>query len=500
MTSSSWFVAASVVIASACGAGHTPPTTAPAHAPSSKAVVELRHDLERVFTAPVAYRGVWGIDIRSLDSGESIYRLNADKLMMPASNMKIVTLAATANTLGWDYRFTTTLETAAPITNGVLQGDLVVRSNGDPSINTRGNRATAVLDEWATALHTAGITSIDGRIVGDDQAFDDEGIGAGWAWDYLQYGYAAPVGALEFNEDTAPLTVAAGATVGSQAVVGISPGAGFDVVNRAVTGEAGSRNSIDYKRHLDRAVLEVFGSIPLGGAAESRTVAVVNPTVFFAQSLKDGLVARGIAVGGDAVDYDDVITQGTPAERRVLVTTQSPPLTEIATVLMKVSQNLYAETLSKALGASRGGLGTWAGGLAISRETLKSWGVPDDAYVLYDGSGLSRYNYITAETLTTILAQMHKDARHRDAFAATLPIAGKDGTISSRLKRTRAEGNAIAKTGSIANVRALSGYVKTRDGETLVFSILANDFVIPVSTINYIADLGVEILSNFTRK
>jgi D-alanyl-D-alanine carboxypeptidase/D-alanyl-D-alanine-endopeptidase (penicillin-binding protein 4) len=504
MTSSRWTAALALAAATGCGAAHTPPVTAPTAATrpakASKAVAELRHDLDLVFNAPLASRGVWGIDVRSLDTGESLYRMNAGKLMMPASNMKIVTLAATANTLGWDYRFTTTLETSAPIANGALQGDLVVRSNGDPSINTRGNRSTTVLDEWAAALHAAGISSIDGRIVGDDQAFDDEGIGAGWAWDYLQYGYAAPVGALEFNEDTATLTVAPGPAAGSQAVVSLSAGAGFEVLNRAVTGDAGSRSTVDYRRHMDRAVLEIFGSIPAGATADVSSVAVVNPTVFFAQSLKDGLSARGIAVAGDAVDFDDVAATTATAERRVLVTTQSPPLTEIATVLMKVSQNLYAETLSKALGASRGGLGTWAGGLAASREALKSWGVPDDAYVLYDGSGLSRYNYITPEALTTILARMHNDARHRDAFAATLPIAGKDGTISSRLKKTRAEGNAIAKTGSIANVRALSGYVKTRDGETLAFSILANDFVIPVSSINYIADLGVEILSNFTRK
>lgn len=453
-----------------------------------------------MFNASIMYRGVWGVDVRSLDTGESLYRLNADKLMMPASNMKIVTLAAAANALGWEYRFTTTLETAAPLTNGVLQGDLIVRSNGDPSINARGSRSTAILDQWASALHAAGITSIDGRIIGDDQAFDDEGIGAGWAWDYLQYGYAAPVGALEFNEDTATLTIAPGPLVGSQAIVSISAGAGFEILNRAVTGEAGSRNTIDYRRRLDRPVLEVFGSIPLGGTADTNTVAVVNPTAFFAQALKDGLVARGIAVSGEAVDFDDVAAGMPGGARRTLVTTESPPLSEIATVLMKVSQNLYAETFLKALGASHGGLGTWAGGLAIARDTLKAWGVPDDGYVLQDGSGLSRYNYLTAETLTTVLAQMHRDPRHRDRFAATLPIAGKDGTISSRLKRTRAEGNAIAKTGSIANVRALSGYVKTRDGETLVFSILTNDFVVPVSTVNYITDLSVEILSNFTRK
>jgi D-alanyl-D-alanine carboxypeptidase/D-alanyl-D-alanine-endopeptidase (penicillin-binding protein 4) len=116
-----------------------------------------------------------------------------------------------------------------------------------------------------------------------------------------------------------------------------------------------------------------------------------------------------------------------------------------------------------------------------------------------DGSGLSRYNYIAPATITTILARMHEDPRHRDAFRATLPIAGKDGTISTRMRRSRAEGNAVAKTGSIANVRSLSGYVKTRNGETLAFSILANDFVIPAATVNWIADLAVEILANFRR-
>ena len=117
-----------------------------------------------------------------------------------------------------------------------------------------------------------------------------------------------------------------------------------------------------------------------------------------------------------------------------------------------------------------------------------------------DGSGLSRYNYVTASTLTAILEHMYKDPRHHDAFVATLPIAGKDGTIATRLRRTRAEGNAVAKTGSISNARSLSGFVKTRDGETLVFSILANDFVISAATITWMADLGVEILSNFTRR
>jgi D-alanyl-D-alanine carboxypeptidase/D-alanyl-D-alanine-endopeptidase (penicillin-binding protein 4) len=120
--------------------------------------------------------------------------------------------------------------------------------------------------------------------------------------------------------------------------------------------------------------------------------------------------------------------------------------------------------------------------------------------VQLDGSGLSRYDYVTAETIVTILKRLYDDPRHRDAFMATLPIAGRDGTIASRLKRTRAEGNAVAKTGSISNVRSLSGYLRTRDGEMVAFSILANDFVIPSATVTWICDLAVETLANFTRR
>jgi len=200
------------------------------------------------------------------------------------------------------------------------------------------------------------------------------------------------------------------------------------------------------------------------------------------------------------VDFDDIAPEMPTAEPRILVTTFSPPLATIAAVLMKVSQNLYAETLVKALGASAGEVGTTAAGRRLMRKTLTAWGIPEDAYVISDGSGLSRSNYVSAEMITAILARMYRDPRHRDEFAATLPIAGKDGTIASRMRRTLAEGNATAKTGSIANVRSLSGYVRTKDGETLVFSIIANDFVIPAATVNWIADLAVEILATFTRR
>jgi D-alanyl-D-alanine carboxypeptidase/D-alanyl-D-alanine-endopeptidase (penicillin-binding protein 4) len=503
----SW--AAAVVLAAATGCGtHAAPQTAPVEPrsvqASAAALRDLQAQLSTVFNAPIMAHAAWGVHVRSLDRGDVLFAHDAGKLMMPASNMKILTLAAAAERLGWDHRFTTTLETAAAVDNGILRGDLFVRGGGDPTISTRDKRNQLLFDEWAGALRSAGITSIEGRIIGDDQAFDDEGVGPGWSWDYLEAGYAAPIGALQYNENTADLVAAAGGAVGDPAVLQLSPGSGLTIVNRVSTVEAGTdlRGSITVQRRIDRPVIEVSGTIPLGAPAITRTVAVINPTLFFAQSLKDALIARGIMVAGEAADLDEVaveLTNGEASDRRVLVSTASAPLRDVATTLMKVSQNQYAETFLKATGGAGGGLGTTNAGRRAAAETFANWGIAPDGYVMSDGSGLSRYNYIAPATITTILARMYDDPRHRDAFRATLPIAGKDGTISARMRRSLAEGNAAAKTGSIANVRSLSGYVKTRSGEILAFSILANDFVIPAATVNWIADLAVEILASFSR-
>ncbi len=493
------------------GPGATGARSAPPVRPPGPAVVQLQRELAAVFGAGVMAHAQWGVAVRSIDSGETLYRLNAGKLMVPASNMKIVTLAGAASVLPWDHRFITTLETAAPVQGGVLQGDLVVRGGGDPTINTRNGRGAAVFAEWIAALRDAGIRSIDGRVVGDDQQFDDEGIGGGWAWDYLQYGYAAPVGALQFNENVVALTVLPGIAAGDPAIVQLSPGSGLSVLNRAVTGPAGQAETIDYRRHVDQPVLEVTGTVPLPAPGQEapdtpvrtvlRQVAVLNPTLYFAESFRNAVLASGMHVSGPAVDLDHL--GGEPAGqagRRVLASAQSPPLRDIASVLMWVSQNLYAETLLKAAGAAAGGAGTTAAGRGVVQAALRAWGIDDRWLVMADGSGLSRYNYLTADLLADLLARMAGDAAHRDAFAASLPVAGRDGTLANRMRGSRAEGNARAKTGSISNVRALSGYVRSRDGELLAFSILANDFIVPAATVNWIADLAVEILANFTRE
>jgi serine-type D-Ala-D-Ala carboxypeptidase/endopeptidase (penicillin-binding protein 4) len=499
-----------VLLAAGCGARHPSAISTPAVQscrPSANVVERLRSDLDAIFNAGIMSHAQWAVVVRALGSGERLYDRNGGKLMMPASNMKIVTMAAAAQAMGWDARFATTLETAAPVDGGVLRGDLYVRGGGDPTINTRGGRGAALFAEWASALSAAGVRRIDGRIIGDDNLFDDEGIGAGWAWDYLQYGYAAPVGALQYNEDVAELVVTPGAAAGTPAVVTLSPGSGLTVSNKTMTTAAGTPETVDYRRLLDRPVLEVFGVVPLPPPPDpaagpvrtvGRQVAVINPTVYFVQSLKNALVAQGIEVTGDAIDIDDLPIPASPPDRPTIIRSESPPLREIGSVMMKVSQNLYADTLLKALGAVNG-IGTVMAGRDAVLAALRDWKIDERTLVMADGSGLSRYNYVSADFITALLERMYTDPRHRDPFMATLAVAGTEGTVATRLRKTRAAGNARLKTGSISNMRALSGYVQTRDGETLAFSIIANDFIIPAATVNWITDLAVETLANFTR-
>lgn len=447
----------------------------------------LTSDLNRIFHAPAMSHGVWGVEVKSLDSGKILYSLNPGTLMMPASNMKILTLAATAETLGWDFCFKTRLESTAPIDNGVLKGDLFLVGGGDPTINGRDNRAEHLLDEWAGALKAAGITRIDGNLVGDGSAFEPNGLGQGWSWDYLQYGYAAPASALEFNENTATLTIAPGANPGDQAKLELSADTGLGIIHHVMTGAAGSPESIDYERLPNDHWLDVAGSIAVDAKPVTRDVAVSNPTRYFARMAFNGLTARGIAITGLPLDRTDQ-TVLEPGPRRVLVESLSPPLRDIAKTMMKASQNLYAETLLRTVGKQK------------AHDVLAAWNIPDGTFVQADGSGLSRYDYVTADVIVTILERMFKDPRHRDPFTSALPIAGADGTVASRLKNTRAQANALVKTGSISNVRALSGYVRTRTGETLAFSILANAFTVSPATVNWIADLAVEELANYSQR
>lgn len=446
-------------------------------------------DLDAIFNDPRFTRALWGVRIESIADGRVIYTRNADKLVVPASNMKLLTMSTTAERLGWDFQYTTTLDAVGAVEDGTLHGDLIVTGSGDPSIGSPDDRPAPMFEAWADALTRAGIHRVTGRLIGDDNLFDDEGVGPGWAWDYLNDGYAAPSGALSYDENTITIRIAPGSAVGQPAVVTVSPaGHGLTITNVVTTGAADSQSSVAFERGLASHTVELRGSVASGRAATVRTTTAINPTRLFVDTLHQALAARGIPVRGGAWDIDDVDAPAATAGRRTVATHQSQPLSSIGAQFMKVSQNFYGEMFLKTLGARFGRAGTTTAGRAVARETLTQWGVPEDAYVMYDGSGLSRYNYVTADTIVAVLKRVWSDGKHRGHFLAALPVGGHDGTLGSRMKNTALAGRVQAKTGTISNVRSLSGFLTTESGERLVFSIIGNHFTAGSAAVDEVAE------------
>ena len=497
-----------VAVATLAGcASKTPPATAPtATASVGTAAAATRLEpplasadrgvlataLDPLFGAPGLRTAVWSVLIQSLDTGEVLYRLNPDTLVMPASNQKIVSTAVAAARLGWDYRFETRLETTGTVAGGALQGDLFVTGTGDPSINDRDGRREVFFDEMAAALRAAGISRVQGRLIGDDNAFDEERFGYGWSWDDFVFGYSAPVGALQVNENLAHLVVSPGAGPGEAARVTLrEPGSDLVLISHVTTGARDSETRVSMDRMPGKHELTVTGSIAAGNKDIVREAAVDNPTTYFLGQMRAALAARGITVSGGDVDVDDLDGTTRTATRQAIGRLQSPPLSDIARPLMKVSQNLYAETAMRALSLGAAPASMDASRKAVE-ETLGRWGVPAGTYVVADGSGLSRYNYVNASMIVAILRAIARDQKLAGPFVATLPIAGQDGTIGSRMKGTRAEGNVKAKTGSISNVRSLSGYLTTAAGERVVFSAIANNFTTPYATVDAAVEAALE--------
>ena len=437
----------------------------------------LKTDLDRIFSDPLLTRALVGVRVESLARSGVVYERNSAALVMPASNLKLFTLAASAERLGWDFRFETRLEAVGTVADGVLDGDLVVVGGGDPTIRSEDFGPSPVFAEWADALKQAGIREVKGRLIGDDHVFDHARLGAGWAWDYLADGYAAPISGLSYNENVAVVRAFPGEAPGDPVHVEVSPpGHRLEVSNGLTTGESKAEPTIDFSRLPGSPRLTVSGVVPAGGKVLARTASVDNPTRFFVEALRLALADRGIRVSGGAWDLDDV-SGGPPAgAHRLVATRRSETLSALAGYWLKVSQNFYAETYFKTLGRTPGQPGSAEGGRRAVREVLTEWGIPPDSYVMYDGSGLSRYNYVTAAGVVTLLRHVWEDEKLRGPFVAALPVAGHDGTLASRMKGSVLDANVEAKTGTIANVRSLSGYLETNAHEKLVFSMIVNHF------------------------
>jgi D-alanyl-D-alanine carboxypeptidase/D-alanyl-D-alanine-endopeptidase (penicillin-binding protein 4) len=435
----------------------------------------------------------------SLRSAEFLYSLNPRRLMVPASIQKMLTSAVAAERLGWDYRFTTRVLSSAPIgADGTIDGDVIVVGSGDPSINPRHPDRWRAFDDWAAALKAQGVKIISGRLIGDDNAFAEPAWGFGWSWDDLHHGYGAEPSALQFNENKVEVTVGPGMDAGSRAVISTSPlGSGLVVDHAVTTGAPGSQTLVSISRMPGSTLLTVRGLIAADAKPLTIDASVDNPTRFFVTAMREAFARNGIFVAGGAADIDEVRLPSTD-ELHELVVDQSPTLLELVDVALKWSRNIYAESMLLLM-APAGEPATGSAGLETMRRTLTQWGVPPEFYLARDGSGLSRYNYVSSETMTWLLTYLWADPRHSEAFQSTLPVSGTSGTLANRMKGTLAEGRVRAKTGTMSHVRSLSGYLTTLDAEPVAFSMIANDFRVPAAEIDAIMDAALERVVQFRR-
>ncbi len=494
---------AGLVLACA-GAYAQPAETLPGLPPAHRgrtAVSLLARDIASIIGDSSFADATWSISVVSCDNGETLYRYNDRKNRQVASNVKLLTTAAALLRLGGDYRFGTDLFVSGSVgASGELAGNVVVRASGDPSISPAfGVDPRTVIRQWARALDSVGIRSVDNVLV-DAAYFDNVPYGPGWAWDDESYGYNAPISAAAIFDNSIELTVRPGAEPGAPVSIDIvPPTAAVTLKVTATTSRADSISTLDIRRERGSDVIVVRGNIAAGAEAYVEHVSVEHPARFFATVLKEELARNGIVVRGaayDAADYPEHVAYGT---LRRVATHLSPQLRQIVAATNKQSLNLAAEMLTKKLGRDFNGMGSTAAGVEVTKRMLAQAGVDVEHIRLYDGSGLSRQDMIAPADLVTVLRWAGHAPIAQD-FAASLALAGRDGTLANRMRGTLAENNLIAKTGYLGGIRALSGYVRSRDGELLAFSIVVNNYSVPTSLVNTAQDLIGMRLASFSRK
>src|SRR5690606_3313828 len=468
---------------------------------SYSTISEFWTQMEDIFNDPNFSNANWGVIIQSLETGEYFYKRNEDKLFIPASTLKLFTTSAGLISLGSDYRYTTELYANGKIDGSILLGDLVVKGYGDPTISGRfyNNDMFAVFNRWADALLEIGIDEISGNIIGDDDEFDDKGLGTGWQWDYESYWYSAPSGAIAFNDNTVDIFVSVNKD-NLSSVITIKPDTKYIIVlNNVVTVPRDSVTSISVYRERGTNVVNVFGTIKVNSDTVKTFVTVNNPTQYAMVILKDVLEKKGIVVKGYPVDVDEIENPLNYSNMELLLEYKSFPLSDIVKVINKNSQNFFAEQLLKTIGMEKEYYGTAANGISASEEIFREMGINPEGMVIVDGSGLSRLNLVSPRQTLTLLNYMYK-SKYFIPFYNSLPIAGLDGSLGTRMKNTRAEGKIRAKPGFLGNVRSLAGYAYTGDNELIAFVLFVNNFNVPVKLAENLQDLVCLRLANFKRK
>ena len=469
------------------------PLATPSAAPIQKQVqtlADLQSRIRSRLLSPELRRGQVGVKIVSISSGQVIFEQNSEKYFMPASNMKNFTVATAIEKLTPDFRFVTSVYAGAvPDASGTVSGPVRIFGRGDVSISTRFSEGNYYkgLDDLADKLVAAGVKKIDGDLVADETYFTGNPVPGEWEWDDLQWDYGAEVSALSINDNAIDLTVKPGPAGYSCAVKMTPYNPVIRIMNQCITSAAKGR-TLKIEKKIDRNIIEITGSLPPGNAGFTGSVTVSRPAELFVALLKERLLAKGVVVTGQTRAINTAPAAGQPGPSVEIAKLESPPLSLIAQKTLKPSQNMYTETLLWTLGEhdrpyvdnpSFGGEVAKSEtsaelGLSVVKRFLTGIGVAPDGIIQHDGSGLSRHNLITPAAVVQLYTYMGKRSNFSQAWRDALTIGGVDGTLRNRFKGTRAAGNVRGKTGTIDQVSALSGYVKTASGEELVFSMVVN--------------------------
>lgn len=459
----------------------------------------LRTAVDSMLRDPRFANAMLGVLVVDPARGDTLVSHNAGKLFMPASNQKLLTGAVALTQLGPDFRYSTTVFADGSIVDGELRGTLRVVGMGDPTMSDAMTRDAMVpLRAMADSVAARGIRRVTQGLRPGGDAFPDATWGFGWSWDDTDFPYSAGVDELYLNEGFLTVRVW-GSAPGTAPRVRVSPNPTFPRV-RLDARSVARGDSIPRSRRVrvehdstDATLVVVSGEIVAGDSATLELSHRDQPLTFL-EAFATALRERGIAVEGPITTRRPAPQAGREPMGTALFSWVSPPLSEILPAFEKPSQNQIGEILLKTLGRAKAGVGSADSGARVVRDQLLAWGARPDGFIVRDGSGLSRYDVLSPETVVRVLDAMKKGP-HYELFHRSLPIAGVDGTIRNRMRGTAAAGNVHAKTGTLNMVRSLSGYVTTAGGRPLLFSLLANHFTVPTREIDVLHEAIVTRLA-----
>jgi D-alanyl-D-alanine carboxypeptidase/D-alanyl-D-alanine-endopeptidase (penicillin-binding protein 4) len=425
--------------------------------------------------------GSLAISIKGVKDRNTVFALNSERSLPSASTLKLVSTATVLALFGGDYKFQTFLEHDGVIKGDTLIGNLYIHGTGDPSLGSDRFKeypaASDLVVRWTAAVKKAGIKYIKGKVLPDASFFDEGTIASTWIWGDIGNYYGAGVQGLNFNENSYKIKFKPGVEFGDPvSFLGIEPPIPYlSLTNKVTTGDRGSGDkTIVYSDPLGTNVM-LTGTIPAGSAVFSVKGSIPNPAEYAAFALKKSLLSSAIMVMEEKAPALPAIASGLNP-KKILDEYKSPPLRELCQQTNFWSINLYADTFFKQAGKRLGGMSHYDAAATAITGFWSGRGADLRGFYIKDGSGLSPSGSITTNSLTDILNFANKDASFND-FYKSIAVVGQNGTVRNLGKGTKAAGNLHVKSGSIEGTRAYAGYVTSKSGALLSFSIIAHKYL-----------------------